>query len=115
MTDPTHTYRKLKRLLRNLLNSMYDWLTGAENIQWSRVVMREECEKLLKAHDLTKLCALEISGNYWGGMPFAQYTTVVYPEFNICDAVLPDSYDLIIAEQVFEHLLLALPRGAKRL
>jgi SAM-dependent methyltransferase len=36
---------------------------------------------------------------------FRDYQQIDFPEYDICAGVLPTTYDLIIAEQVFEHLL----------
>jgi SAM-dependent methyltransferase len=48
---------------------------------------------------------LEISGHDWATrMSFKSYKAVDYPEFDICDSRLDESFDLVIAEQVFEHL-----------
>lgn len=38
-------------------------------------------------------------------MGFAEYISTTYPDFDICEGALPDTFDLVIAEQVFEHLL----------
>jgi len=82
-----------------------DRLTGADGRRWSRVVMRADCERLLKELGPKELNVLEISGRHYGSMGFARYRVVRYPEFDICATTLDESFDLIIAEQVFEHLL----------
>ncbi len=51
------------------------------------------------------LRTLEISGTSWRTFPFRSYKSVHYPDFDICANSLDESFDLIIAEQVFEHLL----------
>lgn len=47
---------------------------------------------------------LEISGRRWQNYLFGSYQSVHFPEFDVCNEVLEDNFDLIIAEQVFEHL-----------
>ncbi len=52
-----------------------------------------------------ELNALEISGNAWADFGFKSYRSVSYPAYDVCEATLQEQYDVIIAEQVFEHLL----------
>jgi SAM-dependent methyltransferase len=51
------------------------------------------------------LDTLEISGRSWADRGFASYRSASFPEFDLCDEPLAESFDLIIAEQVFEHVL----------
>lgn len=87
------------------LQSLIDKLTGGEDQNWSRVVMRRECRRLIEDLQPGKLKALEISGSFFGGAGFKEYKTVFHPEYDVCATLLPETFDLIIAEQVFEHLL----------
>ena len=48
---------------------------------------------------------LEISGSDWRDFSFRSYESVEFPNFDICKEMLNSKFDLIIAEQVFEHLL----------
>lgn len=73
--------------------------------QWGRIVMDKETDKLIRNLDIKELNVLEISGNKWGKLPFKKYTSIMYPELDICERKLDATYDLIICEQVFEHLL----------
>ena len=73
---------------------------------WARTVMYQECFKLIHEIDSQRLNTLEISaGQNWKQIPFKSYTEANYPDFDICEGTLPDRFDLIIADQVFEHLL----------
>jgi 2-polyprenyl-3-methyl-5-hydroxy-6-metoxy-1,4-benzoquinol methylase len=49
--------------------------------------------------------ALEISGDRWARHGFRSYVSVNYPEYDVCKEPVPSSFDIIIAEQVFEHIL----------
>ena len=50
--------------------------------------------------------ALEISGDKWATFGFAEYLSVDYPEYDVCAGVYErEAFDVIIAEQVFEHVL----------
>lgn len=97
-------YKRLLKLL--FIERLRHALFGRqEGQQWCRVVMDQETEKLVKALPYSSFAALEISGTKWSDFGFKKYNTVAFPEFDICKDVLPEKYDLIIAEQVFEHIL----------
>jgi SAM-dependent methyltransferase len=67
--------------------------------------MDRETRKLVQRVQPRELSVLEISGDYWGRVEkFKAYRSVHYPEFDICASALDEQFDLIIAEQVFEHL-----------
>ncbi len=74
--------------------------------QWARIVMNRATRELILAMHPEQLEALEISGGTWN-IPgfFRSYKQAFYPEYNVCETVLGETFDLIIAEQVFEHLL----------
>jgi SAM-dependent methyltransferase len=73
---------------------------------WARIVMNRETRKLVDALAPNKLEVLEVSGTTWNieGY-FKDYTFTSYPMYDVCAQPLERSFDLIIAEQVFEHLL----------
>jgi SAM-dependent methyltransferase len=50
------------------------------------------------------LDALEISGTGRSGAGFRSYEHVAYPDFDICRDRTSRTYDIVIAEQVFEHI-----------
>lgn len=105
---------RLKRLRGQLrrvpgygvLRDVYNRLTGAGDTHWVRVVMNRETQRLIEALGPDELDALEISGDRWQDLcTFRSYRSVTFPEYDVCSAPLPDRFDLILAEQVFEHLL----------
>jgi len=51
-----------------------------------------------------RLDVLEVSGDSWRSFGFRSYESASYPEFDISRDRRPGTYDLVIAEQVFEHL-----------
>lgn len=76
--------------------------------QWIRTVMYRECFKLIAELGPSRLKVLEISPGWnriWAQCGFKSIQYVDYPEFDICRDALDDTFDLIIADQVFEHLL----------
>lgn len=72
--------------------------------QWCRIVMDQKTQAMIQNLPYQNFSVLEISGTKWANFGFKSYTQVQFPEFDLCNQVLPERYDLIIAEQVFEHL-----------
>lgn len=90
----------LVRVVRSILG------TGGEMDQWQRIVMNESTRLLVAALAPETRDVLEISGDRWRQLlRFRSHRSVHYPDFDICAATLAEQFDLIIAEQVFEHLL----------
>ena len=99
---PAKPHRTLADIPRKLL----DLLTGAEWRKWSRVVMNAEMAKLVDALDPPPHTALEVSGDHWANYGFAAYRRTRYPGFDVCQDRIEDTrFDLIVADQVWEHLL----------
>ncbi|NJM60945.1 MAG: hypothetical protein HC849_13205 [Oscillatoriales cyanobacterium RU_3_3] len=79
---------------------------GAVDEHWCRVVMNRETRKIVKSLQPDRLNVLEISGDSWGKLEsFRSYKSLSYPNFDICESCLDETFNLIIAEQIFEHLL----------
>jgi SAM-dependent methyltransferase len=79
---------------------------GAREQQWARVVMDGATLAWVADLQPDRLDALEISGTAWRErMRFKTYQSVHYPEFDVCASGLNRTFDLVIAEQVFEHVL----------
>jgi SAM-dependent methyltransferase len=71
-----------------------------------RIVYEEECQKWIRDLNPQQLDVLEISaGASWRNLPFKSYSEMNYPEYDICSQKIDRQFDLIIADQVFEHLL----------
>lgn len=83
------------------------YFTANPGDQWARVVMNTETRKLVEALGPHALDVLEVSGNLWSASGiFQSYMTTSYPDYDICASPLQEeAFDLVIAEQVFEHLL----------
>jgi SAM-dependent methyltransferase len=92
---------KHKKAIKKVLDAVhYDY--G----HWARAVMYQECFQLVRGLDPRKLDTLEISaGKVWKPLGFKSFTEANFPEFDVCSMTLPGRFDLIIADQVFEHLL----------
>ena len=92
------------KLLHNVIRPFFGRARSSE--QWLRTVMNRETEKLVNSLNPSSLSTLEISGQGWDrpGL-FLKYRSANYPEYDVCEQRLDEMFDLIIAEQVFEHLL----------
>jgi SAM-dependent methyltransferase len=73
-------------------------------IYLDQVVIFPATEKLISSLPTDKMDALEISGNRWAKSNFKSYISANFPGYDVCEKVLPGSFDIIIAEQVFEHV-----------
>src|SRR4051794_10282400 len=91
-------WRKLRR------DPAFRAALGFEETLWTRRVPDIEVRKLVAALDPASLSVLEISGRVWAEYGFREYERVEFPAFDLCADVLPRSFDLVIAEHVFEHL-----------
>lgn len=75
-------------------------------IPWTRVVMNRETMEWVRPLDAGRVDALEISCEYWKNKaPLKTYRTAWCPEYDVCDKPLPEQFDPLFAEQVFEHPL----------
>ncbi len=86
--------------------SLYQKIIGYKpnNEHWCRIVMNNETTKLMQSLNFIEFQALEISGSRWKNFGFGGYKNVFYPEFDICKNSLDEKFDVIVCEQVFEHL-----------
>ena len=71
--------------------------------------MNQRTMALIQSLEFQTFDTLEISGgknSRWRQLPFRSYRAADFPEYDICSTPLEkQAFDLIIAEQVFEHLL----------
>jgi SAM-dependent methyltransferase len=69
--------------------------------------MYRECYSLIEKLGPSALDVLEISGGgrFANHFSFRSYAVTQFPDFDICSQSLAQSFDLVIADQVFEHLM----------
>ncbi len=110
-TDPEPPRRFRKFLWKvpgfwRLHRAYHKWAGTDERI-WFRIVMDDETKKLVDALPVNEMDALEISGGEWGqkGIEFQSFKAVFWPEYDVCEGPLDETFDIIFAEQIFEHLL----------
>ena len=83
-------------------------LLRIESRQWARVVM-DRGTGIRRVAERWSARRLEISATEdspWAKSGFASYTIANYPEYDVCERPFAvDAFDLVIAQQVFEHVL----------
>lgn len=78
--------------------------SGAD--QWQRAVLNRSVGAYLDRLGPSKLRAAEISGAAHAGRPWLSFTSLDYPQFDLCAPLDGhDTYDVVICEQVLEHVL----------
>ena len=90
--------KKIKKIARNL---------GFNLEYWHRYASYKLIKKDISFLNLEDLDVLEISaGEYWReNFKFKSFTEMNFPKYDICNDVIKESkYDLIIADNVWEHL-----------
>lgn len=77
--------------------------SGAD--QWQRVTLNHAVRRHIGSLDPPTKTAAEISGEAQAGHPWKSFTSLNYPEFDLC-APLGDqgTFDVVICEQVIEHV-----------
>jgi SAM-dependent methyltransferase len=74
--------------------------------QWQRVVMDRAVDRHLLSLDVARCTAAEISGDAQMYRPWKSFTALNYPAFDLCAPLTdPTTYDVIICEQVLEHVI----------
>lgn len=96
--------QRLVNLIPERFREDLRYITGRRRTQWARIVMEQEVDSYIS--QLGRVRVLEISGDRLEERAgeFSSYRKVQYPAYDICADPLPEKFDLIIAEQVFEHL-----------
>jgi SAM-dependent methyltransferase len=78
--------------------------TGTE--QWQRAVLNRAVDEHLAALGPEGLTAVEISGEAHAGKPWQSFTSLNYPDFDVCAPVeIAERFDVVICEQVLEHVI----------
>lgn len=76
----------------------------------NRVVMNRRSRKMIRALGVENMDVAEISGRWGQGFETRSYQSFRYPEYDICQGAFADEagatqqFDLILANQVWEHL-----------
>lgn len=59
----------------------------------------------ISALPVTELTAAEVSGESWSALPWREYEALHFPDFDLCDPRPAGPYDVVICEQVLEHVI----------
>ncbi|MEL7256033.1 MAG: methyltransferase domain-containing protein [Pseudomonadota bacterium] len=76
----------------------------------NRIIMQRKSRRMLQRLDLAGMDAAEISGKHGGRFDFKSYQVFRYPKYDICAGAFTDAdgavqqFDIILANQVWEHL-----------
>ena len=80
-------------------------LVGYDKTHITRTVAYREVDSFLDRLGTPALDALEISAGWkWRGRAWGSFTEMNWPEHDICTDQLDRQFDVIIADNVFEHL-----------
>jgi SAM-dependent methyltransferase len=108
----TSVSRRLTAAFRD--RAYRDWLfarllasTGFDHTQWLRVAQQRAWHAWFAARPIADWHALEISpqGTDTWRLPFRSYSATQFPQFDICRQRLDRQFDVIIADQIWEHLV----------
>jgi SAM-dependent methyltransferase len=66
--------------------------------------MDRAVEAFLRSLQPSRLDAVEVSGTGRSGLGWKSYTALAYPEFDLLSPGEPGTFDVVICEQVLEHV-----------
>jgi SAM-dependent methyltransferase len=73
--------------------------------QWQRVTLNAAVSQHLDSLGPAGLSAAEISGEAQAGKPWRRFTSLNFPDFDLCAPLAGhERYDVVICEQVIEHV-----------
>jgi SAM-dependent methyltransferase len=101
LTSFARSHPSLKMRLR-------EWLSrfGYDTAYRMRIVTYRRCFEFVRSLGPEQLDVLEVSAGLQSAREyrFRSYTPTQYPGFDLCTQTLPARFDLIVADQLFEHL-----------
>jgi SAM-dependent methyltransferase len=100
---------RAKQLAKTALETL-----GYDKRNWLRIRQIEAFDQFFRTQAPVG-DVLEISPGWndmWKRLPARSYRSVDYPDFDICKDALPEEFDIVIADQVLEHV--AQPMAAVR-
>ncbi|GAC1490008.1 MAG: hypothetical protein NVS1B9_11140 [Solirubrobacteraceae bacterium] len=73
--------------------------------QWQRVMLNRAVDEHIAQLGPERLTAAEISGDAHAVKPWRRHTSLNYPEFDLCAPLEHGNFDVVICEQVLEHVV----------
>lgn len=72
---------------------------------WQRLALDRAVDVKIASLDPSRCSAVEISGENHSARPWKEYTSLNYPDFDLCAPLTEDRrFDVVICEQVLEHV-----------
>ena len=99
MGDPLAPVRLARRVFDRVLRPH-----GTVELQWCRIVMNHDIGQIIASLSPGDCAAVEISGEAHAGRPWRSYERLTYPDFDVCSSVPQRRYDVVLCEQVLEHV-----------
>jgi len=97
---------KIGRRVAGAIEDVFYPTSTSATDQWQRVVMNRAVDAHLRSLDPSKLSAVEISGSGRADIPWKSFSSLNYPEFDLCAPLVGrGEYDVVICEQVLEHVV----------
>jgi SAM-dependent methyltransferase len=94
----------ISRAVDRIDQSLFPEASSATD-QWQRVVMNQAIDAHISSLGPSALEAAEISGDTHASKPWRGYTGLNYPDFDLCAPIVDQRrYDVVICEQVLEHV-----------
>jgi hypothetical protein len=105
VTDIVWSQRIQKKCLYGYARNAYLAFRSrvVDDVYLDRVVLNRT--RIISTLPISEMDVLEISGNKWAETGFKSFQSRDYPDYDVCEKPLFETFNLIIAEQVFEHLL----------
>jgi SAM-dependent methyltransferase len=99
-------YRQLPRRAMRLVDRLVFPAASGPAEHWQRLVMYAAVDRHLESLGPGQCMAAEISGDAHSGRPWKAYTSLSYPDFDLCAPIAkPCAFDVVICEQVLEHVV----------
>jgi len=87
-------------------------IPGYDSRNWLRIRQIEAFEKFLRQHENASVFEVSPGWNRYWKEQVRNYSSADFPEFDICKQALDRTFDVVIADQVLEHV--ADPHAAAR-
>lgn len=100
--------RRLSRALLAWIDARAFPESDDPGTHWQRRILNQRVDAHLASLDPSSLRAVEISGANHAARAWASFTSLDFPDFDLCaqlDQANAGRYDLVICEQVLEHVV----------